>query len=468
MVRDLFGVTPDPWQEDVLEAFPSQPKIAMQASKGPGKTAVLSWLAWNFLLTRPQPKIAATSISGANLADGLWTEMAYWMDKSPLLKGMFIWTKTRIFSREKPETWWMSARSWSQTADKTEVGKTLAGLHADYILFLLDESGGMPSAIMASAEAALASCKEGHIVQAGNPTDLDGPLYQACTTARDQWFVVEINGDPDNPKRSSRVDIEWARSQIKQYGRDNPYVLVNVLGKFPPAGFNTLIGPDEVAVAIRRHYVEHDYSASARVVGVDVARQGDDSSVIFKRQGLVAFTPQQYRGLDGTQGAGLVARLMLDWSADATFIDNTGGFGSSWIDNLMRLGHAPVGVQFAGKSDSPRYYNKRAEMAFECVEWIKRGGAIPDVPELIAALTRTTYTHQGDRLLLEPKDAVKTKLGYSPDHFDALMLTFAAPVARASQHGLSRSRHAVEYDPFDSFTAGIKAPGGSGYNPFGG
>jgi phage terminase large subunit len=467
MVRDLFGVTPDPWQEDVLEAFPREPKIAMQASKGPGKTCVLAWLAWNFLLTRPNPKIAATSISGANLADGLWTEMALWQGKSELLKSMFVWTKTRIFSREKPETWWMSARSWSQTADKTEVGKTLAGLHADYILFLLDESGGMPSAIMASAEAALASCKEGHIIQAGNPTDLDGPLYQACTTARDQWFVVEINGDPDNPKRSPRVDIEWARSQIRQYGRDNPYVLVNVLGKFPPAGFNTLIGPDEVAVAIRRHYAEHDYSRAARVLGVDVARQGDDSSVIFQRQGLVAFTPKQYRGLDGTQGAGLVARLMLDWSADATFIDDTGGFGSSWIDNLMRLGHAPIGVQFAGKADNPRYYNKRTEMAFDCVEWVKRGGAIPDCPELVAALTRTTYTHQGDRLLLEPKEQVKSKLGYSPDHLDALMLTFAAPVARA-ERGNSRSRHAAEYDPFASYIEGIKPPSGSGYNPFGG
>jgi hypothetical protein len=130
----------------------------------------------------------------------------------------------------------------------------------------------------------------------------------------------------------------------------------------------------------------------------------------------------------------------------------------------MRLGHAPVGVQFAGKSDSPRYYNKRAEMAFECVEWIKRGGAIPDVPELIAALTRTTYTHQGDRLLLEPKDAVKSKLGYSPDHFDALMLTFAAPVARA-ERGNSRSRHQAEYDPFQPYIEGIKPPGG-GYNPF--
>ena len=67
-VRDVFGVTPDPWQDEVLEAFPNSPRLAMKACKGPGKTAVEAWLAWNFLLTRPHPKVVATSIT----ADNLW------------------------------------------------------------------------------------------------------------------------------------------------------------------------------------------------------------------------------------------------------------------------------------------------------------------------------------------------------------------------------------------------------------
>ena len=66
-------------------------------------------------------------------------------------------------------------RQWSQSADKTQQANTLAGRHADYILFLLDESGGIPDAVMVTAEAALSSCVEGHIVQAGNPTTLTRP-----------------------------------------------------------------------------------------------------------------------------------------------------------------------------------------------------------------------------------------------------------------------------------------------------
>ena len=46
----------------------------------------------------------------------------------------------------------MSARTWARTADKARLGQTLAGLHSDYILFLLDESGGIPDAVMATAE----------------------------------------------------------------------------------------------------------------------------------------------------------------------------------------------------------------------------------------------------------------------------------------------------------------------------
>ena len=85
----------------------------------------------------------------------------------------------------------------------------------------------------------------------------------------------------------------------------------------------------------------------------------------------------------------------------------------------------------AGKASDPRYANKRTEMYFEAVDWIRNGGALPPdtSQELIAALTRTTYSFRGDRLLLEPKDQVKARLGYSPDDADAL-------AAGAVPHGI--------------------------------
>jgi phage terminase large subunit len=452
-VREVFCVEPDPWQADVLEAFPRNPRLAMQACKGPGKTCLIAWLCWNFLCTRPYPKIAATSITADTLSDTLWAEMAKWQQKSPFLVAAFEWQKTRIFCKEHPETWFMSARSWSKTADATQQANTLAGLHADYIMFVLDEAGGIPDAVMAAAEAALSSCVEGHLVIAGNPTHLSGPLYRAATTERRLWHVTEITGDPDDPKRTPRVSVQWAREQIEKYGNDNPWVLINVFGRFPPSSLNVLIGPDEVSASFKRYYHESDVSGAPRVLGVDVAREGDDASVIAKRQGLLVLPLKKFRNIDGIQGAGQVSRIWNDWNAQAAFIDMTGGFGASWFDQLSLLGKTAIGVHFSSEAiQSDRYFNKRTEMYFECVEWIKRGGALPESPEIMAALTQTEYYFKGDRMILQPKEFIKQKIGFSPDETDAIVLTFAAPVSPTSPPNRARQMHiaASHFDPYAS------------------
>lgn len=457
MVKELFGATPDNWQEEALESYASNPRLAMKSCKGPGKTTTLSWIGWNFLLTRPHPKIAATSISGDNLQDGLWSEMQKWRAKAPLLQHMFEWTKTRIFAKEAPETWFMSARSWSQSATPEQQAQTLAGLHADYILFLLDESGGMPDALLPTAEAVLAGTKEGHIVQAGNPTQLAGPLYRACRLARALWKIIEITGDPDNPKRSARIPIEYARQQIEQYGRDSAWVLVNIFGEFPPSSLNALIGPDEVREAMKRYYREHEIGIAAKIMGVDIAREGLDHSSIAFRHGIQMFPFKQYRIEDSNLGASTVAREWDEFDADACFIDMTGGYGTGWYDNLRRLGRSPIGVKYSSDAhQKERFYNKRAEMAFEFVDWIKNGGALPESKGLLDALVNTTYTFKNDRLILEPKEDIKLKIGHSPDEMDSAMQTFADPIVprAAKRKFISHSAVPAGYDPFGSFNSG--------------
>lgn len=473
MVREEFKVEPDPWQAEALEAFPSNPMMALLACKGPGKTCVEAWLNWNFLTTRPYPKMAATSISGDNLRDNLWAEMAKWRDKSSLLKSEFEWTKQRIYLRKAEETWFMSARTWPKSADPQQQADTLAGLHADYIMFTLDESGGIPDSVMVAAEAALSSCVEGHILQAGNPTQLSGPLYRANRSRKDKgglWYVINITGDPDDPRRSPRVSIEWARQQIATHGRDNPWVLVNVFGQFPPASFNSLIGEQEVRDAMKRMYREWDYREWAKVMGVDVARYGNAASCIYRRQGLQSFKMRKARGINSVTGAGLVARIWDDWDADACFVDATGGFGAGWIDQLQVLGKAPIGVHFSGEAhEKGKYFNKRAEMAFDAVDWIKRGGALDESDELLKTLTETTYTFKGDRMLLEPKEDIELRLGFSLDEFDSFIQTFAEPVS--AKHRLpAKPRHQVNYDPLgeDKIRGelGLASAVSASYDPF--
>jgi hypothetical protein len=428
-VRQELRAEPDPFQEEVLRIFPKTNRIAVKSNKGPGKTALLAWLILNFLLTRPHPKIACTSITGDNLADNLWPELAKWMARSPLLTEMFAWGKTRIVSKEKPENWFASARNWPRSGDAQSQADALAGLHADYLLFCLDEVGGIPDAVMAAAEAALATGIETKILMCGNPTNLDGPLYRACTSEKHLWYVVEVTGDPDDPKRSPRISVQWAREQIDKYGRDNPWVMVNVFGRFPPASLNQLLGPEDVNAAMRRDADPQSVERAQKRLGIDVARYGDDRTVIFPRQGLQGFLPVEMRNASGPEIAARVALARSRWGSQGEYVDDTGGYGAGVVDSMIQAGLSPIGINFAGKADEPRYMNRRAEMYFRMAEWVKRGGCLPKMPELVRELCAPTYTFVNGKFKLEEKQQIKERVGMSPDYADALALTFATAEA---------------------------------------
>lgn len=449
-VRDVFQTEPDLWQIDVLTAVSRNQRVAMQSSKGVGKSALLAWVAWWFLATRPHPKIAATSISWDNLSDGLWTEMAKWQNKSKLLKSQFTWTKTRIFHKQHSETWYMSARTWSKSADSSQQADTLAGLHADFLLFLLDEVGGIPDGVMAAAEAGLASGIETKIVMAGNPTHLEGPLYRAATTERHLWSVTEITSDPDSPKRSQRVSLKWAIEQRDKYGAESPWYIVNVLGRFPPASINSLLGPDEVSRAMKRQVWEQTYTFSQKRLGVDVARFGTDRTCIFPRQGLRAFRPVVLMHLRTPEIAARIMNAKSKWGSEAEFIDGTGGFGAGVVDALLQAGVTAHEIHFSSKAiDSAAYNNRRSEMWFKMSDWIKKGGVLPELPELQRELTAPQYTFVNGKLALEPKEQIKDRLGFSPDLADALALTFALPDLNKVQGAELLNRIKSDYNPLD-------------------
>lgn len=425
MVREEYGIEPDAWQLEVLRAFPHHNRIAMKACKGPGKTAVEAWLVNNFLATRREPKIGATSITGDNLSTNLWSEIALWIGRSPFMRATFKWTRTRVEHKAFGPTWFAVARTWPKSASAEEQSNALAGIHGDYCMFVLDESGGIPQAVMVTAEAVLASGIETKVVQAGNPTHTSGPLYVACTSQKHLWFVVTITGDPADPRRSPRISMEWAQQQIDSYGRDNPWVVVNVLGQFPPASINALLGVEEVERAMSRHLRSDAYDWAQKRLGVDVARFGDDRTVIFPRQGLASFRPIVLRNERTTNIAARVMVAKKRWGSELELVDDTGHWGHGVIDNLITAGIPAIGINYAGKALNPRYRNRRAEMWIKGAEAIRGGAALPNIPEMVGELTEPTYTFVNGTFLLEEKDQIKARLGRSPDLADAYFLTYA-------------------------------------------
>lgn len=458
-VRECLQATPDAWQDEVLWAVVSEPfdRFALKASKGPGKSTLLAWLIWWFLSTHAHPKVVATSITGDNLSDNLWAELAKWQAKSGFLQKAFTWSATRITSNDHPETWWASARTWPKSGDSNQQADTLAGIHADNVLFVLDEAGGIPDAVAAAAEGGLANASKEHnrvakLIIAGNPTHLAGPLYRACTTERALWWVKEISGDPDDPMRAPRVSIEWAREQIAKYGRDNPFVLVNVFGKFPPSSANSLLGPDDVTASQRRIIIERDLREAVKILGVDVARFGDDRTVITLRHGDAVLQPRILRNVDTMQTVGQVSALFDRHKPDGLFVDST-GLGAGVVDRLAQLGYPVIGIDSAGAPSEPHFANRRAEMWWNMAEWVKTRGALPNMPEYHVELPAPAYKFNAqNKVLLEAKAEIKKRTGVSPDLADSLALTFAQTVIpRAVREALlvhSRTGAAADYNPF--------------------
>lgn len=241
-------------------------------------------------------------------------------------------------------------------------------------------------------------------------------------------------------------EVERLRRDMNETSFSREY-----LCDFTAAGDDQLISLAESEDAARRSIKPSEINDAPRVLGVDPARFGDDRSVVFGRQGLQAFAPAVYRGIDNMELAARVAAKIQEWKPDAVFIDS--GAGAGVIDRLRQLGHDVIEVPFGGKATNPGLYlNRRAEMWFELAAWLRQGGAIPNDTALKQELATPVYWYDAaGRRVLEPKDEIKKRLqgGGSPDLADALALTFAYPVAkRRPLDHLRIKGPGRDYDPY--------------------
>lgn len=278
--------------------------------------------------------------------------------------------------------------------------------------------------------------------------DLFSELYHKALAGRDGWMaklwtVHDTNAiDPNEVARLRKEMPE--NSFAREY-----------LCDFGAGAEDQLISMTDVQVACQRRYLPRDIAHAPRILGVDPARFGDDRSVLCCRQGLAAFPPDVYRGIDNMALAGRVASKIEEWKPDAVFIDS--GAGAGVIDRLRQLGHAVIEVPFGGKAIKPHLFvNRRTEMWWLCKEWLEAGGMIPDDPELKQELATPKYWFDpSGRKALESKDDVKERLqgGQSPDKGDALVLTFAAPVVKRTpiEQLQADTRKRTRYDPLARF-----------------
>lgn len=464
------------WQEDIMQVIGKHlqdPKtrhtplqIAVASGHGPGKSCIVAMVVDWALSTCVGAKVVVTANTENQLRTKTWPEVTKWVRNS-VNAHWFENTATAVISIEKEQSlnWRADAIPWSE--NNTEA---FAGLHnaGKRLVLLFDEASAISDKVWEVAEGAMTDADTEIIWLAfGNPTQNTGRFRECFGKFKHRWVTRQI--DSRTVEGTNKAQIQtW----IDDYGEDSDFVRVRVRGEFPRSGSLQFIPSNTVEAARLRPPAA--YPKDVRVMGVDVARFGDDASCICFRQGRDAASIrwEVMRSVDTMTLAAKVAEMAERYKPDAIFVDG-GGVGGGVVDRLRMLRVPVIEVQFGAKADRAQdtlsgpvhYANKRAEMWGYMRDWLV-GGSIPDHPDLADELTGVQYGYVfkdgRDVIMLEKKSDMKKRGLSSPDMADSLALTFAYPVQSVDHTrdlqsmNVSNDTYAT-YNPFSRAIArGIK------------
>src|SRR6516225_1662618 len=430
--------------------------MARASGHGVGKSAVAAWTILWGLSTMPNARVVVTANTDSQLRTKTWPEVTKWL-RLMINHDWFKVTATAVFSADaqRERLWRADAIAWSE--ENTEA---FAGLHnkGRRVILIFDEASAISDKIWEVSEGALTDEDTEIIWLAfGNPTRNTGRFRECFGRFRHRWDVAHIDSRTVEGTNKAQLQ-QWALD----YGEDSDFVRVRVRGVFPHAGSMQFIGSDLVEAAAARSLADLPrVVGEPLIMGVDVARFGDDASVIRFRQGRDArsIPPIKLRGVDTMELAARIADESARYEIAAIFIDG-GGVGGGVVDRCRQIGLRVTDVRFGAKSDRALteqdrpigYANKRAEIWGSMRAWLPNG-AIDNDPELIADLTGVEYGYVlrdgRDAIQLERKEDMKRRGLASPDNADALALTFAYPVLATAARSRRPGRyHRAEYDPY--------------------
>lgn len=435
--RIALGYQPRPWQSAVHIALHEKRWGVLVAHRRSGKTvlAVMQIIHRAIACPLKDGRYAYLAPELKQVKDLAWRYLKQYTEKIP---GVIV------SESELHVTLPNGARIRLYGADNPN---GMRGIYLDGVV--LDEVGQLPKDLWDSVIRPALSDRQGWALFMGTPMGINlfSEVYYKALNDSD-WY----HGHYTVYQTKSLAEKEVA--DLKKEMTESAFAR-EYLCSFDAAVDNVLLSVDDVETACRRHFGAHDYMYAPKILGVDVARQGDDRTCIYPRQGIFSDKPYIYRHLDSMEVAAKVMLIDDAYHADAIFVDGSGGYGAGVIDRLRQLGRPCIEVQFGGKADDERFANKRSEMAFLAAEWVKKTGLIQDIHEVKQDLCIPTYGHDNKgRMILESKDSMKKRGLPSCDIFDGFMLTFAYPVQAKGDRMLQsfgQPASLQQYDPLTNY-----------------
>ncbi len=447
--REVLGVEPESYQAEIMMDVAKYQMTSVKSGHGTGKTALAAWIILWFLATRPNPRIPCTAPTEHQLRDILWSEIAKWLYRSPM-NGSFVWTNERVFFRSRPETWFAVARVASK-------GDALQGFHAEHLLFVLEEASGIRDALFEPVQGALTE-ENAKLLMIGNPTNLSGFFYDSHTKNAAAYCRHTLNAEG-----SARVSRSFIDRIAALYGVDSDPYRVRVLGVFPKAMPDSFISRELIEKGLT-FSIEAE-KPSGVSLGVDVARYGDDESVI---QPVLCYDGAYYKQVrpvvsqknDTMQLCGMVLESVTRCNrrypglTPDVFVD-IGGLGAGVYDRLKELREQRselrfevYGINFGGRGgklreDDPIAFANRTGLLWGRIRALLQAGRL-DLQQdsrLLTQLTNRKYKLDSDgRIVLERKEEMKSRGIPSPDRADALSLALIQPKRSPKITGITEVR----------------------------
>jgi hypothetical protein len=455
---------PDDWQRDILVDIGKEVRarnfdgvhtvlpvrFAVASGHGIGKSALVAWIVDWIMSTRAHAQGTITANTFTQLQTKTWAQIQKWTALC-ITADWFRLTGDRMYHREHPSTWFCSAQT-----SRDENSEGFAGQHAltSTSFYLNDEDSAVSDLIHEVEEGGLTD-GEPMIFLFGNPTRNTGKFHDV-TFGKDRptWNHRSIDSRSSSFSNKELI-AQWARD----YGEDSDFFRVRVKGLPPNASELQYIGLDRVQKAQTNEPLSLD--DDPLICGVDISGGGAAWNVVRFRRGFDSRSIPPIR-LSGAKGdrqvmiAKLAEVLSVTREEDPAryvsmmFIDSA--FGAPIVERLQMLGYGDrvAEINFGGKApDEAHFANMRAYMWTQTKEWLPRGAIDPLDEQLEVDLTGPGFHfNRTNQLVLESKAEMQKRGVSSPDDGDALVLTFAQPVAPIVEPAPRKQPPNMQYTPY--------------------
>lgn len=422
-------------QRDILTAVAEHDRVAVRSGHKVSKSTSAAIIALWWIAVWADGRVVMTSSGGRQVKDIIWREVRRLYREAPVPLG----GKMSL----DPATGLKMVDGREIVGFSTKEPEKIAGYSGPHMLFIIDEASGVPEEIFEALEGNRAADGT-KIVMFSNPTQTSGTFYDAFHTKKRFWYGIHISSE-ESPNVTGEMRIPglagpaWIAEKVEEWKRGSSIFAVRVLGEFPSQGTNTVITLHLVSLATNNHDAT---KAQGRLkIGVDVARFGDDDSVIRGVRGHVALRAVTIKGAEVTEVAGAVLNYVRENRTDASEIPlvkvDVIGVGAGVADILRESDEVEVAdinvSESATATDGegkPTYSKLRDQLWFGCADWLTEGGTYEPDDHLDQELVAPIYTFDSQgRRKVSGKDEIKKIIGRSPDQADALCLAIYDPPA---------------------------------------